>query len=263
MLEGVGSNTDYISRNRVYWDGLSSAEGEHGAQYEYGRRQWSSQENWGDWSVPETELRLFPDTMRDADVIELGCGTAYISAWLKRRGALPVGIDVSSTQLDIARRLQVEFHLEFPLVRAASESVPYPDESFDLAISEYGASSWSVPDSWIREAARLLRPGGRLIFLTTSPIVAICMPTHGGPVSDRLARDYFGLQKMDRSDGTTQFELPYGEWINLLRLHGMEIERLIEIRPPEGSRSPWPEVSLDWARRWPSECVWDAKKRAL
>ena len=73
-------------------------------------------------------------------------------------------------------------------------------------------------------------------------------------------RDYFGVYRLGRPEGTTHFELPYGGWIELLRQYHFDIERLIEIRPPEGSHSQWPEVGLDWARRWPSECVWDVRR---
>src|SRR5215213_2984524 len=71
---------------------------------------------------------------------ELEWGTAYISSWLARRGARPVGVDITPAQLETARRMQAEFGLEFPLLEASAEDVPLPDESFDLAISEYGAS---------------------------------------------------------------------------------------------------------------------------
>ena len=37
--------------------------------------------------------------LRGLDVVELGCGTAYFSAWLARRGARPVGFDVTAAQL--------------------------------------------------------------------------------------------------------------------------------------------------------------------
>ena len=86
------------------------------------------------------------------DVVELGCGTAYVSAWLARRGARPVGVDVTPAQLATARRCQAEFGLEFPLVEASAEDVPLPSESFDLAVSEYGASIWCDPHLWIPEA---------------------------------------------------------------------------------------------------------------
>jgi 16S rRNA G1207 methylase RsmC len=41
---------------------------------------------WGNWSLPEEELRLLPDDMTGMDAIELGCGTGYVSAWMARRG---------------------------------------------------------------------------------------------------------------------------------------------------------------------------------
>ena len=67
--------------------------------------------------------------------------------------------------------MQAEFGIEFPLVEAIGEDVPLPDASFDLAVSEYGASIWADPYRWIPEAARLLRPGGRLVFLRNSTLV--------------------------------------------------------------------------------------------
>jgi SAM-dependent methyltransferase len=78
-------------------------------------------------------------------VIELGCGTGYVSAWLARRGARPVGVDNSAEQLATARALQAEFGVEFPLVHGNAEQVPYPDGSFDLAVSAYGAAIWCDP----------------------------------------------------------------------------------------------------------------------
>ena len=117
--------------------------------------------------------------MAGLDVVELGCGTAYVSAWLAKRGARPVGVDPTPAQLATARRMMVETGIEFPLVEAPAESVPLPDASFDLAVSEYGASLWADPARWIPEAARLLRPGGRLVFLTNSVLVYLCAPDTG------------------------------------------------------------------------------------
>ena len=129
-------------------------------------------------SLPEVDGR---------DVIELGCGTAYVSAWLARRGARPVGIDITPEQLATARALQAEHGLDFPLIEGSAEAVPLPDDSFDVAISEYGASLWCDPEAWIPEAARLLRPGGRLWFLTNTPLVMLTMHDEDEP-SRRGAR---------------------------------------------------------------------------
>ena len=146
---------------------------------------------WGLFDIPERELGVLGD-VADLDVIELGCGTAYVSAWLARLGARPVGVDLTPAQLDTARRCQENFGLSFPLIEANAEDIPLPDASFDLAVSEYGACVWCDPERWVPEAARLLRPGGRLVFLTNSVQVTLCVPDEGGHAGDRLLRPQSG-----------------------------------------------------------------------
>jgi len=85
-------------------------------------------------------------------------------------------IDASMAQLTTARRLQRQHGLEFPLIHGDAEAVPCRDGAFDLAISEYGACLWANPDRWLPEAARLLRPGGELIFLVNSSLLTLCVP---------------------------------------------------------------------------------------
>ncbi len=109
----------------------------------------------GLFGVPESELNVYGD-VSGLDVLDLGCGTAYLSAWIAKRGARPVGVDPTPAQLETAREMQKEFGLEFPLVEAIGEDVPLPDASFDLVASEFGASIWADPYRWIPEASRLL-----------------------------------------------------------------------------------------------------------
>src|SRR4029079_13538243 len=126
---------------------------------------WAEEEiTWGVFDVREDDLRSLGN-VDGLDVVELGCGTAYVSAWLAGRGARPVGVDVTPAQLATARRCQEETGLVFPLLEASAEDVPLASESCDLAISECGASIWCDPRRWLPEAYRLLRPGGRLWFL--------------------------------------------------------------------------------------------------
>jgi SAM-dependent methyltransferase len=249
---------EHVLRNRDHWDRWA-------AEYEEsGHRNWASDEpSWGIWGVPEAQLRMLPDDLTGLDSIELGCGTAYVSAWLARRGARPVGIDNSEAQLATARRFQGEFGLEFPLLHGNAEEVPYPDGSFDFAISEYGASIWCDPYRWIPEAARLLRPEGRLVFLVNAPLLMLCAPDEEDvPASDRLLRPYFGMHRFEwPEDDSIEFHLPHGELIALLRANGFEIEELIEIRPPEGATTRYTFVTPDWARSWPSEEVWKVRQR--
>ncbi len=223
---------------------------------------WAREEiTWGVWNTPESELDVLGD-VDGLDIVELGCGTAYFSSWLARRGARVVGVDPTPAQLETARRLQRETRIEFPLVQSAAESVPLPDASFDLVHSEYGASIWADPARWIPEAARLLRPGGRLVFLRNSSLSMLCMDLDG--VKDHLVRPQFGPYRIEWPDThEVEFHPSHGEWIRVLRTTGFTIERLIEIQAPEGAQSHayYSHVTAEWARSWPSEEIWVARKQ--
>ena len=198
------------------------------------------------------------------DVVELGCGTAYVSAWLARRGARPVGVDVTPAQLDTARAMQARFGLEFPLVEASAEAVPLPDESFDLAVSEYGASIWADPYAWVPEAARLLRPGGELVFLVNGTLAILTAPDEEKPSGRELLRPYFGMHRFEWADTeSVEFHLGYGDWIRLLRGAGFEVVDLVELQAPErGREHRYPGLPERWwARQWPAEEIWRARKR--
>ena len=99
------------------------------------RRHWDAPEiSWGVFSIPESQVNVLGD-VNGLDVVELGCGTAYFSAWLAKRGARVVGVDPTPAQLETARRLMDETGIRFDLVQAPGENVPLPDASFDVALS--------------------------------------------------------------------------------------------------------------------------------
>jgi SAM-dependent methyltransferase len=219
---------------------------------------------WGIWGIPESSAGLLPEDMSGLRCIELGCGTAYVSAWMCRRGARVVAIDPTPNQLETARRMQKEHGLDFVIEQGFAESVPYPDESFDFAISEYGAALWADPYRWIPEAARLLKPGGELVLLTNSPLAVMCEQDYesDGPPGTELRRPYFGMYKSRWPDcpGETEFHLTHGDWIALLRANGFTIERLLELQAPPESTTDYVWVDPEWATQWLSEEVWMARK---
>lgn len=222
-------------------------------------RQWASEPHWGVWAVPEDELRVLPD-LDDKDLIDLGCGTAYIGAWTMRRGGRPVGIDNSAAQLATAHRLQDEFDLHFPLIHGSAEDVPLPDASFDIAISEHGASGWCDPYRWIPEAGRLLRPGGQLIFMRNSTLLTLCDNGDAGPAGTTLTRAQTSLPRLERADGGVNFQLATGAMIAVLRAAGFVLDELVEIIVPSTARSDFDYVSAEWASKWPSAELWKATK---
>jgi len=252
----------HVSENRRYWDATAH---EWAAA---GERDWARAEPvWGIWGIPESELRLLPDDMTGMDAVELGCGTGYVASWMARRGARVSGIDNSAAQLATARRLASEHGIDLTLVHGNAEATPFADASFDFAISEYGAAIWCDPDAWIPEAHRILRPGGRLVFLGNHPWAQVCAPLDGSPVTERLERPYFGLGRLDWSDaevepGGIEFALTVSDWIALFRRVGFAVEDYREPRPEPGDDAEDRFfVTRGWARRFPSEQVWKLRKR--
>jgi SAM-dependent methyltransferase len=173
-----------------------------------------------------------------------------------------VGIDDSAAQLATARQLQRVYGLAFTLMYGNAERVPSPDTSFDLAISEYGACLWADPSRWVPEAARVLRPGGALIFLVSSALLMLCMPEAAGlAASDRLLRPACGMDRIAWPGETgVAFHPSHGDWLRLLRRSGFELEDLIGIQALEAGTTRYPYVTLPWAHQWPSEEIWKARR---
>ena len=250
---------DHTERNRSYWTGINSAYTDGEAEKDWAQEQIT----WGVFQVPESQLQLLGE-VRGLDVVELGCGTAYFSAWLMRRGARPVGVDVTPAQLASARRCQEKLGLSFPLIEASAEQVPLPDASFDLVVSEHGASLWCDPERWLAEASRLLRPGGRLVFMTTSTLLTMCIPDDAeSTAGTELLRGVRDIRRVQWADGSTEFHPSHGEWIALLRKRGFEVERFEEVYAPLGSEehSFYKLASIEWSQKWPVEEIWSAQKR--
>jgi hypothetical protein len=112
----------------------------------------------------------------------------------------------------------------------------------------------------VAEAARLLRPRGRLVFLVNSMLSTLCVPAEGGPAGDRLLRGQRGLSPVEWPGGGVEHHLSHGEWIAVLRRHGFTVDALHELYPPDDAASPeyYDIVTADWARKWPAEELWVA-----
>lgn len=216
---------------------------------------------WGLFRRPERELKVLGE-VAGLDVLELGCGAARWSIALAKAGARAVGLDLSSRQLDHAREEVARAGVSVQLVEASAEEVPLPDASFDVVFCDFGAMTFADPLRTVPEVARLLRPGGLLVFSNHSPIASLVMTEGTLAYSERLQRDYFSLRKLvDATDGLTEFHLPYGEWIALFGANGLQVEDLLELQAPEGATTPYrTEAEVAWARRWPMEVIWRVRK---
>jgi SAM-dependent methyltransferase len=250
------SDPDYVAVNRANWTRAN-------AEYTNARAHdaWSQEEiEWGVCRVAESEVNVLPD-VEGKDVVELGCGTAYFGAWLARRGARVVGVDVTPAQLETARRMEAEFELGLEFVEANAEETGLPDASFDLVLSEYGASIWCDPAKWIPEAARLLRDDGLLVFLRNSTLAVLCLTADNGP-AETLQRPQRGLYRLEweEPDPEIEFQMGHGDWVRLLRANGFEIEDLVELYAHEDAVDhEYYHSNAEWAKKWPSEEIWRAR----
>ncbi len=222
---------------------------------------------WGNWGNPEASLNMLPTDMSGKDAIELGCGTAYVSAWMVQRGAKVTAIDVSPEQLATARRLAKEHETDITFIEGNAEETGLPDASFDFAISEYGAAIWCPPDLWLREAWRLLRPGGQLVFLGNHPLSLICSPFDGAPAELTLHRPYRDMwgadwTKVEFEPSGVCFNLTMADWMALFAEIGFTVNKYQEVYAPDCAKGERGAVPADWAKKYPIEQVWHLDKPA-
>ncbi|MFD2455836.1 class I SAM-dependent methyltransferase [Corynebacterium mendelii] len=165
---GHADATESSRANRLWWDfDADNYHREHsrflGADQPEGKFLWSPE------YFDEADHHLLGD-VRDKDVLEFGCGSAPCSRWLNHTGVGTItAFDISAGMLrhgvDASTGTPV-----VPLVQADALAMPFKDNCFDVAFTAYGAIGF-VADSQqlMHEAARVLRPGGRLVFSVLHP----------------------------------------------------------------------------------------------
>jgi SAM-dependent methyltransferase len=243
-------------RNREAWDAWSDTYQQlHGADFA-GEKAAA----WGLWRQPEHELRLL-GSVDGLDILDVGCGAGQWCFALERWGARPVGVDISQRQLHFAARSKAELSSSVPFYEASVESLPFPDASFHQVISDYGALSWTDPSCSIPEVARVLRDDGKLVLCTHSPFFFLCVDSEVGRLSPTLKRPYFGLRTRDVRGVATDFQIPFGEWVRLFRSNALNVDELIEVRPPNLASSSFGDRDIEFARCWPVENIWVVTRR--
>jgi SAM-dependent methyltransferase len=257
-----GVDTSEQARNRAVWAVVNDLHTDRAAS-----DLWrAGGVRWGLFRAPDTELGALPwsGDLTGRTVVELGAGTAFMGAALARLGGNVIAVDLSHEQLLTAQRCQQQIGPAFPLVEADGGAVPLRDGLADLVVSEHGASVWCDANRWLPEAARLLRPGGWLVFLTNSMLATLCVPQDEGPAQPSLQRPQRNLYRTVWDGGGVEYHPSHGEWIALLRASGFEVVALHELYAPLGADDPefYQIADANWAARWPVEDLWVARKAA-
>lgn len=251
---------EHVDVNKAFWDGMA----EHWARL--GERLWSlNTPEWGNMNLSDRTVSLLPKDMTGMDAVELGCGTGYVSGWMARRGASVTAIDVSPRQLATARRLAKKHGARITFLEGNAEVTGLPDAAFDFAVSEYGAAIWCDPDLWLREAYRILRPGGQLSFLGNHPLCIITTPANGAASDYTLHRPYRDMNRLDWTQveidpGGMCFNRSFESWIRLFNDIGFRITDYRELYARDTEDRNLGHVTAEWAKTYPSEQVWWLKK---
>lgn len=197
---------------------------------------------WGPEGLTEADAGVLGD-LADADVLEVGAGSAPCARWLASRGVRVVASDVSGRMLAAAADANARTGVPVPLVQADACALPFADASFDVVFTSYGVVPFVADlDALHREVRRVLRPGGRWAFSTTHP-VRWAFPDDPGPAGLTATRSYFDTtpyRELD-ADGAViyaEYHRTLGEHMAAVVAAGLDLVRVVEPRWQEG-RTTW------------------------
>src|SRR5579862_2420874 len=109
------------------------------------------------------EAKSFVDRMGikpGARVLDVACGTGNSAIPAAKAGAKVTGVDIATNLLAQARKRVTDEHLDIRFDEGDAEDLPYPDRSFDVVVSMFGAMFAPRPERVAAEFLRVCRPGG-------------------------------------------------------------------------------------------------------
>lgn len=202
---------------------------------------WARQDDDAYWMYRDEFFALVPDP--GERTLDIGCGEGRVSRDLAARGHRVVGVDSAQTLIEAARAEDAAS--EYVLTDAAS--LPFGDESFDLATAYNSLMDIDDMESAVREAWRVLRPGSRFVACVTHPVndAGRFEPDDvGGPF---LIDNYRGQRRYDetfeRYDSVLRFVgwcYPLEGYTRLLEEAGFLIEAFREPPFPQTRLDEWP-----------------------
>lgn len=246
--------------NRGWWD-------EEAPQYyrEHGAFLGDADLVWGPERLREADARLLGE-VAGRDVLEIGCGAAQGGRWVAGQGARVVATDLSTGMLGQARRIDAERGRGLPLACCDGAALPFADASFDIVFTAYGVIPF-VADSGrvLREAARVLRPGGRFVFSTSHP-VRWAFPDDPGPAGLTATSSYFDRSPYVEVDAAgralyAEHHRTLGDRVREITAAGLVLVDLVEPEWPAGHDETWGGWSPLRGRHLPGTAIFVCSTR--
>jgi ubiquinone/menaquinone biosynthesis C-methylase UbiE len=232
-----------VRANRRWWD--AEADEYH---REHGEFLGVADFVWSPENLREQDARLLGADVRGKRILEVGCGSAMCSRWLVGQGARVVASDISAGMLRHARDGGARTGVAVPLVQADAQQLPFRDASFDIAFTAFGAVPFVADSAAVmREAARILRPGGRWVFATTHPI-RWAFPDDPGPDGLRATMPYWDRTPYvefaaDRTPTYVEHHRTLGDRVREIAAAGFRLVDLAEPEWPAGHTQEWGQWS--------------------
>jgi len=175
-----------------------------------------------------------------ARVLDLGCGGGHVTFHIAPLVREVVAYDLSPEMLEVVSRTARERGLaNIATARGVAESLPFEADSFDAVLSRFSSHHWRDLDAGLREAARVLKPGGSVIMIDTV--------TAGVPIIDtffqaiELLRDCSHVRNYSRAEweaalaraglpvqSSSQFRLrlEFKSWVERMNTPKIQVEAI-------------------------------------
>ena len=192
--------------------------------------------------------RLLPASLRDARVLDLGCGLGYFAREARARGAREVvAVDISARMLEEARARTRDPSIVY--VRATLEQFEPDRSAFDLVVSTLALHYIADYPAVVRRVAACLVPGGRFAFSVEHPIFTAVGTGdwHVGPDGTALHwpvdryRDEGERRTRWFVDGVVRYHRTVETYVNALLEAGLRLVRLEEPEAEAGALADRPE----------------------